>query len=180
MDIMVPSVVSNRNIYFLLIGDQFTKWFEIIPMSNQEASRVANVFVNAWITRFGCSVNLHIDRSSNFMSKVFKNICEDMRFNWTSTPDYQPQGNAISQLKRVRQNMWANITKSGLISFLLVMMAYWSSVHYVTIYSFLALFWIMSSADWLPESDITNKILPDIECLCWLNVRRTTNVPWNW
>ena len=46
LDIMGPLPESSRNKYILLIGDQFTKWHEAIPMSNQEASTVDKAFVN--------------------------------------------------------------------------------------------------------------------------------------
>ena len=45
-DIMGPLPESSGNKYILLIGDQFTKLYEAIPMSNQETSTVAKAFVN--------------------------------------------------------------------------------------------------------------------------------------
>ena len=106
---------SSGNKYILLIGDQFTKWYEAIPMSNQEASTVAKAFVNVWVSRFGCPANLHSDKGSNFMSNLFKNMCKELGINRTSTTSYHPQGNAMiertnSKSKRVLQNMWVNIT----------------------------------------------------------------------
>ena len=57
LDIMGPLPEPRGNKYILLIGDQFTKWYEAIPMSNQEASTVAKEFVNVWVSRFGCPAN---------------------------------------------------------------------------------------------------------------------------
>ena len=72
LDIMGPLLESSGNKYILLFGDQFTKWYEAIPMSNQEASTVAKAFLNVWFSRFGCPANLHSDRGSNFMSNSFQ------------------------------------------------------------------------------------------------------------
>ena len=58
MDILGPLPESIGNKCILLIGDLFTKWYEAIPMSNQEASKVAKAFVNVWFSRFGCRINL--------------------------------------------------------------------------------------------------------------------------
>ena len=78
LDIMGPLPESSGNKYILLIGDQFTKWYEAILMSNQEASTVAKAFVNVWVSRFGCPANLHSDKGSNFMSNLFKNMCKEL------------------------------------------------------------------------------------------------------
>ena len=48
LNIMGPLPESSEDKYILLIGDQFIKWYEAIPMSNQEASTVAKAFVNVW------------------------------------------------------------------------------------------------------------------------------------
>ena len=39
---------STGDKYVLLMRDQFTKWYEAIPMSNQEASAVDMAFANVW------------------------------------------------------------------------------------------------------------------------------------
>ena len=113
-----PSPESSGNKYVLLIGDQFTKWYEAVPMSNQEASKVAKAFVNVWVSRFGCPANLHSYKGSNFMSNLFNDMCKEVGSNKTSTTAYHPQGNAMIErtnrtIARVLQNMWVNITKPG-------------------------------------------------------------------
>ena len=95
LDIMGPLHESSGNKYILLIGDQFTKWYEAIPMSNQEASTVAKAFVNVWVSRFGCPANLHSDKGCNFLLDLFNNICKELGINRTSTTTYHPQGNAM-------------------------------------------------------------------------------------
>ena len=53
LNIMGQLPESSGNKYILLTGDQFTKWYEAIPMRNQEASAVARTFVLVWVSRFG-------------------------------------------------------------------------------------------------------------------------------
>ena len=153
-DIMGPLPESSGNKYILLIGDQFTKWFEVIPMSNQEAPTVAKAFVNVWVSRFGCPANLHSDKGSNFMSNLFKNMCKELGINRTSTTAYHPQGNpmkertnrtieeSLAKYLGEHHNTWSDYLP-------LVMMAYRSSIHFVTKYSpFYLLFGtIMRAAD---------------------------------
>ena len=81
-DITKPLAESSGNKYIPLNGDQFIKWYEAIPMSNQEASTVAEAFVNVCVSRFGCPANLHSDKGSNFMSN---RMCKELEINRTST-----------------------------------------------------------------------------------------------
>ena len=78
LDIMGLLPDSQGNQYFLLIGDQFSKWYEAVALPNQEAKTVAKAFVEHWIVRFGCPVNLHSDQRSNFMSKLFCSLCSEL------------------------------------------------------------------------------------------------------
>ena len=128
LDIMGPLPKSSGNKYILLIGDQFTKWYEATPMSNHEISTVAKAFVNVWVSRFGCPASL------------FKNLCRELGINRTSATAYHPQGNAMiehtnrtieeSLAKYVGEhhNTWSDYLP-------LVLMAYRSSIHSVTKYS---------------------------------------------
>ena len=140
LDIMGPLPESSGNKYILLIGDQFTKWYEAIPMSNKEASTVAKAFVNVWVSTFGCPANLHSNKGSNFMSNLFKNMCKVLGINRTSTTAYHTQGNAI--IERTNRTIEESLAKyvgkhhnTWSDYFSLVMMAYRSSIHSITKYS---------------------------------------------
>ena len=140
LDIIGPLPKSNGFKYILPIGDQFSKWYEAVPMQNQEATTVAKSFVGCWVSRFGCPANLHSEKGTNFMSNLFKNMCKELGIDRTSTTAYHPQGNAMiertnkttteeSLAKYVDQhNTWSKYLQ-------LIMMAYRSSVHTVTKYS---------------------------------------------
>ena len=95
LDIMGPLPESDNFKKFFLIGHQFSKWYEAVPMQNQEAATVAKSFLDCWVSRFGCPANLHSVRGRNFMSILFKNMCKDLGIDRTSTTAYQPQGNAL-------------------------------------------------------------------------------------
>ena len=140
LDIMGPLSESSGNKYILLIGDQFTKWYEAIPMSNHEASTVAKAFVNVWFSRFGCPANLYSDKGSNFMWNLFKNMCKELGINTTSTTAYHLPGNAmIERTNRTIKESLAKYVSEHHITWRdylsLEMMAYRSSIHSVTKYS---------------------------------------------
>ena len=58
-DIMGPLTESQGNKYIFLTVDQFRKRYETIALPNQEAKPLSGAFVEHWIVRFGCPVNLH-------------------------------------------------------------------------------------------------------------------------
>ena len=62
LNVMGPLPVLEACKDILLIGDQFSKWYESIRLFNQEAQTVARTLVEMWISRFGRPVNLHSDK----------------------------------------------------------------------------------------------------------------------
>ena len=95
--------------YILLLGDQFSKWYEAVPMQNQEATTVAKYFVDCWVSRFGCPWNLHSDKGTNFMSNLFKSMCKELGNDRTSTTAYPPQGNAM--IERTNRTIEKSLVK---------------------------------------------------------------------
>ena len=140
LDVMGPLPDSKGCRYILLIGDHFSGWYEAVGMPNQEAQTVAGALVEKWITRFGCPVNLHSDKGTNFMSELFRELCRILGIQRTSPTSFHPEGNAmiertnrtleksISKYVNELQHDWKNYLQ-------LVMMAYRSSVHSLTKYS---------------------------------------------
>ena len=140
LDIKGPLRESLGYKYILLIGDQFSKWYFEVALPNQEAKIVSRAFIEYWILRFGCPVNLHSDQGLNFMSKSLCSLCSELGVQRTSTTSYHPQGNAmiertnhtleecISQYIGQYQHEWNKFLP-------LAMMAYRSSIYSVTNYS---------------------------------------------
>ena len=77
------------------MGDQFSKWYEAVPMQNQEATTVAKSSVDCWFSRIGCPTNFHSDKGTNFMSNLFKIMCKELGIDCTSATAYHPQVNAM-------------------------------------------------------------------------------------
>ncbi|GFT72400.1 uncharacterized protein TNCV_3609422 [Trichonephila clavipes] len=73
----------------------FTKWHEAYPISDQEASTVAEVLVQHWISRFGIPLQLHSDQGRNFDSAVCKRFCEILAIDKTRTIALHPQSDGM-------------------------------------------------------------------------------------
>ncbi|GFX27805.1 hypothetical protein TNCV_2614651 [Trichonephila clavipes] len=120
--------------------DYFAKWPEAYPIPDQEASTVAEVLVQHWISRFMVSLQLHSDQGRNFDSAVCKTLCEILAIDETRTTALHPQSDgmverfnrtiltSLSFLASSNQQDW----NKKLPFFLL---AYRSAVHETTGYS---------------------------------------------
>lgn len=63
MDILGPlPITKNRNKYISMVIDQFTKWLECYPLPNQGAEAIAKIFVDNFIARFECPLEIHTDQ----------------------------------------------------------------------------------------------------------------------
>ncbi|GFX11364.1 retrovirus-related Pol polyprotein from transposon 412 [Trichonephila clavipes] len=86
---------SDGNSNILVMMDYFTKWPEAYLISDQEASTVAEVLDQHWISRFGVPLQLHSDQARNFDSEVCKRLCEILAIDKTRTTALHPQSDGM-------------------------------------------------------------------------------------
>ncbi|GFS49136.1 retrovirus-related Pol polyprotein from transposon 412 [Trichonephila clavipes] len=67
----------------------------IYPIPDQEASTVAEVLVQHWISRFGVPLQLLSDQGRNFDSAVCKRLCEILAIDKTRTTALHPQSDGM-------------------------------------------------------------------------------------
>ena len=77
-----------------MIGDNFTRWFEAIPLQDIKANTVCDALIDAWITRFEVPEYIHSDNGVQFTSKLYKDVCHKLGMEPTYSTPYHPQGNA--------------------------------------------------------------------------------------
>ncbi|GFX20850.1 retrovirus-related Pol polyprotein from transposon 412 [Trichonephila clavipes] len=131
---------SDDNNSILVVLDYFSKWPEAYPIPDQEASTVAEVLVQHWISRFGVPLQLHSDQGRNFDSTVYKRLCEILAIDNTRTTALHPQSDGmVERFNRTILNSLSLLVSSNqqdwdkkLPFFLL---AYRSTVHETTGYS---------------------------------------------
>ena len=71
LDLFGPlPVTKHGNKYILVVTDYFTRWVEAYSLPNQEATTVARVLVNEWISRYGALDAIHSDQGKNFDSRL--------------------------------------------------------------------------------------------------------------
>ena len=111
IDFMGPLPISNGNKHILVIGDQFTNWYEIIPLPDHTAVISANALVDHWISRFGCPHSLQSVQGRNFESKLFEQLMQLLEIDKTRTTLFHPQSNTvIERMNETLQNMLEKCT----------------------------------------------------------------------
>lgn len=83
----------NGNTFLLTLQDDLSKFAWAVPMNNHEANTVAFHFVTQFVCLHGLPQNLVTDCGTEFLSKVFKEICRLLKIKHTSTSLYYPQSN---------------------------------------------------------------------------------------
>ena len=135
LEIMGPLPESyHGNMYILVISDYFTRWVEAFGMPDQEASTVADVLVQGFISRFGVPSQIHRDQGAQFESNLFKSLCELLGIQKTRTTPYHPQSDGfVERFNRTLEDMLSKVVdenhKNWDDCLPIVMMAYRSSVH---------------------------------------------------
>ena len=94
------------NKYILVVCDFFTKYVEAFPLRNQEAKTVADCLVNQFFNRYGMPRIIHSDQGSNFMSRLFKQVCKVLGIRQTrSTPFHARSAGLVERFNRTLETM---------------------------------------------------------------------------
>jgi transposase InsO family protein len=94
MDIVGPLNKSyHGNSYILTLIDDFSKFTWACAMKDHEANTVAQHFVTQFVCLHGQPKSLVTDCGTEFLSKVFKEVCKLLNISQTSTTPYHPQSN---------------------------------------------------------------------------------------
>ena len=81
----------------------------VVRMPTQDAQTVARPVVEMWITRFGCPVSLHSDKGTNITSELFREHCQILDNENTSTTLFHPDGSAV--IKRTDSTLEESFSK---------------------------------------------------------------------
>ena len=67
---------NSGNRYILIVPVYFSKWIEVFPMQNQEASTVTELLAKKVVCRFCVPLLVHSGHGCNFESTVFTKMCQ--------------------------------------------------------------------------------------------------------
>ena len=87
IDLFGPWPVSQKFIYLLTCINCFTRWPEAIPP--------AQALISGWISRYGVSTAITIDRGRHFESHLFQELSRILGIKGTRTTSYHPASNRM-------------------------------------------------------------------------------------
>ena len=96
MDIVGPLTVTCHK-YILTFQDELSKYTIVVLILQQDAETIASVFVEETVLKFGIPQVILTDQGSNFLSKLFKNVCKLLKIKKLKTTAYHPQTNGASE-----------------------------------------------------------------------------------
>ena len=111
IDIQYMPESASGDKYILLIGDIFSKYIEVVPMTNQSAARVVTALYNNWILKFGCPSFILSDQGSNVDGTLIHEICNAFHIEKRRTSAYHSQGNGFAErnIRNVREILRTSI-----------------------------------------------------------------------
>ena len=98
-------LTAKGNSYILLFTDRFSRRADMFAVTAAEftAKGTANIFVNQYMTKWGCPTTLLSDNGLHFCSKLSMAIYEVMKIKKVTTSSYHPQTNGGTE--RVNHTM---------------------------------------------------------------------------
>nr|XP_022912387.1 uncharacterized protein LOC111423379 [Onthophagus taurus] len=81
--------------YALTCVDRFSRWPEVIPVENIEASTIAKAFVTGWVSRFGTPLRITTDQGRQFQSQLFMELNATLGTKHFRTTACHPAANGL-------------------------------------------------------------------------------------
>jgi hypothetical protein len=78
--------------------DTLTKYVELVPLQNKEATTVAEAIFNKWICHFGAPLDLVTDQGKEFCATVTNDLLKRLGTNHLTTSPHHPQCNSQAEV----------------------------------------------------------------------------------
>ncbi|CAM4965247.1 unnamed protein product [Rotaria socialis] len=101
IDIMGPFPPTPRQKrYLVVIVDYFTRWVEMFALRRTSATDISNIVINEVICRYGIPTYILSDNGPQFVSQLFKDVCDSLGIKRKFTANYHPQTNMTERVNR--------------------------------------------------------------------------------
>jgi cleavage and polyadenylation specificity factor subunit 1 len=97
IDLVGPLPVSSGYTYCLTAVDRFTRWPEVIPITDITADTIARALLTGWISRFGCPQTITTDQGWQFESQLFKSLAKMCGIQLSQMTAHHPAANGLME-----------------------------------------------------------------------------------
>ena len=91
VDLMELPKTRKGNRYVIVLQDYLTKWPLVYPLADQKAKTIAKILVEEVIPFFGVPELLLLDRGTNLLSHLIKELCSMLSITKLNMTAYHPQ-----------------------------------------------------------------------------------------
>jgi transposase InsO family protein len=84
---------ARGNRYIIIAVDYFTKWFEAMPMFNNDGETITLFIFNQIIARFDIPKEIVTDHGSHFQKKMMSELTSNLGLRQEHSSPYYPQKN---------------------------------------------------------------------------------------
>ena len=110
LDLVGPFANSQGFTHVLPIVDLYSRWSEVIPISDTTAPTVARAFYN-WICRYGAPTTIATDQGAQFESRLVTELLSILGINRVRTTSYHPASNGM--VERLHRDIKTSLTCHG-------------------------------------------------------------------
>ncbi|GFX47372.1 hypothetical protein TNCV_4691771 [Trichonephila clavipes] len=115
IDLVGPVPPSDGFTFLLTCIDRYTRWPEVIPVSDISSEAVAKSFIANWISRFGVPAIITTDQGGQFQSRLLYSLKQMLGIQRIRTTPYHPSSNGmverlhrtLKQAIRCHDTKWA-------------------------------------------------------------------------
>ena len=93
MDFLKISGKDDKNTNVLVVTDHFTRYAQAYVTANQQASMVAHVFIDKFVTNYSWPTKILTNQSKDFNGLLFTALCREAKIHKIRTSPYHPQTN---------------------------------------------------------------------------------------
>ena len=97
MDFLKIGGKDDKNANVLVVTDHFTRYAQAYVTGNQQASTVARIFIDKFVTNYGWPVKILTDQAKDFNGLLFSALCHEAKIRKMRTSPYHPQTNGQSE-----------------------------------------------------------------------------------
>lgn len=107
LDLIGPLPVAQNFRYCLTVIDRYTRWCEVLPLTDSTTENVCKALIFNWIARFGTPSQISCDQGSQFNSFTFLKFLKTFGIEMLRTAAYNPKANGF--IERVHRTLKASL-----------------------------------------------------------------------